>query len=106
MSIGPTPEFVDQHLDSVLRASGSALRYYSLPSVLSAMRSAMLEAMRAAVRSTQLEEEARAAVEAEQGATYCHPPEEWVNHPSGRAEPWCSKCEASPTRNTKGPDHG
>ena len=32
---------------------------------------------------------------------YCHPPENWVNHPSGRSEPWCAKCEASPTRSVR-----
>jgi hypothetical protein len=42
-------EIVDQHLDAVLRASGSALRHYTMASTLAAMR----QAMRTAIASTQ-----------------------------------------------------
>lgn len=37
---------VDKHLDAVLRASGSALRHYTMQSTLDAMRVAMCNAMR------------------------------------------------------------
>jgi len=36
---------IDQHLDNVLRASGSALRNYSMHSTKTAMRTAMADAM-------------------------------------------------------------
>ena len=36
---------VDQHLDAVLRASGSALRHYSMPKTLADMRAAMRAAL-------------------------------------------------------------
>jgi hypothetical protein len=36
---------VDKHLDAVLRASGSALRHYSMPKTLNDMRAAMRAAM-------------------------------------------------------------
>lgn len=38
---------VDQHLDAVLKAAGSALRYYTLPRSLDDMRAAMRRAMAA-----------------------------------------------------------
>ena len=38
---------VDQDIDKVLRASGSALRYYTMPATLEKMRKAMLEIMKA-----------------------------------------------------------
>ena len=46
MSTTPQPEQLgstetDQHLDAVLKASGSALRHYSLPISLDKMRAAM-----------------------------------------------------------------
>lgn len=44
-----------------------------------------------------------AGVAPAEAPNYCHPPEHWVNHPSGRSEPWCSKCEASPTRGVATP---
>lgn len=41
-----TPEQrIDAALDSVLRASGSALKYYTLPGTLQAMREAMRKVM-------------------------------------------------------------
>lgn len=40
-----TPPLIDHHLDKVLRASGSGLRYYTMQSTLTAMRKAMAEAM-------------------------------------------------------------
>lgn len=50
-----TPHFsddmVNRHLDAVLRASGSALRYYSMDKTLTEMREAMRKAMAAAVAS-------------------------------------------------------
>lgn len=39
---------IDKHLDAVLRASGSGLRYFSMQKTLDAMRTAMLAAMTAA----------------------------------------------------------
>lgn len=42
------PSEVDAALDSVLKASGSALRYYSCERTLSAMREAMRQALSAA----------------------------------------------------------
>ncbi|WP_285275276.1 hypothetical protein [Halopseudomonas bauzanensis] len=36
---------IDAALDSVLRASGSALRHYTMPSTLEAMREAMRKVM-------------------------------------------------------------
>lgn len=44
-----TDDEIDAHLDAVLRASGSALKYYSMHSTREAMRSAM----RAAVAVSQ-----------------------------------------------------
>lgn len=38
---------VDKHLDAVLKASGSALRHYTLPKSLADMRAAMRRAMNA-----------------------------------------------------------
>jgi hypothetical protein len=38
-------EVVDKHLDAVLKASGSALRHYSMHKTIEAMRAAMREAM-------------------------------------------------------------
>ncbi len=43
--VEPTPEQIDTHLDAVLRASGSALKHYSLPNSLQKMRAAMRDAM-------------------------------------------------------------
>lgn len=41
-----TPEQrIDANLDSVLRASGSSLKHYTMPSTLEAMREAMRQAM-------------------------------------------------------------
>lgn len=45
------PAFVDRHLDAVLRAAGSGLRYYSLPKSLDQMRAAMVTALRQAAES-------------------------------------------------------
>lgn len=42
-------QMVDHHLDAVLRASGSALRHYSMQKTLDEMREAMRKAMEAAV---------------------------------------------------------
>ncbi|MDR1889347.1 MAG: hypothetical protein LBQ81_08250 [Zoogloeaceae bacterium] len=42
-------DIVDAHLDAVLKASGSALRNYSMQGTLNAMRDAMRHAMDAAV---------------------------------------------------------
>ena len=50
---------VDQHLDAVLRAAGSGLRYYSMQKTLDEMRAAMGAAMRAAAEA---EREACAAL--------------------------------------------
>ena len=41
---------VDEHLDAVLRAAGSGLRYYSMEKTISEMRRAMREAMTAALK--------------------------------------------------------
>lgn len=53
MSTKPNTQFsddmVNHHLDAVLRASGSALRHYSMEKTLSEMREAMREAMRKAM---------------------------------------------------------
>lgn len=38
-------EMIDQNLDAVLRASGSALRHYTMPRTLADMRAAMSAAM-------------------------------------------------------------
>lgn len=43
------PDLVDHHLDAVLRAAGSGLRYYTLPGVVQSMRKAMRAAMLAAL---------------------------------------------------------
>lgn len=40
---------IDYHLDQVLKASGSALRHYSMPRMVNAMREAMKAAMDEAV---------------------------------------------------------
>lgn len=51
------PSFVDQHLDAVLRAAGSGLRYYSMQLTLDNMRKAMREAMEAAAaKATSVED--------------------------------------------------
>ena len=42
---------VDSHLDAVLRASGSALRHYSMEKSLTDMRKAMRDAMTGSVRN-------------------------------------------------------
>ena len=39
---------IDQHLDAVLRASGSGLRHYSMQKTLDEMRAAMVTAVKAA----------------------------------------------------------
>lgn len=44
-SVVATEAEIDRHLDNVLRASGSALRHYSMHSTKTAMRAAMAEAM-------------------------------------------------------------
>ena len=41
----PADDVVDRHLDAVLRASGSALRHYSMQKTLDDMRTAMRGAM-------------------------------------------------------------
>lgn len=41
-------EMVDRHLDEVLKASGAALRHYSLSGNIQKMRKAMVDAMLAA----------------------------------------------------------
>lgn len=41
----PTPEQIEQHLDAVLRAAGSALRHYTLPKSREDLASAMRAAM-------------------------------------------------------------
>lgn len=48
-----TAEFIDKHLDNVLKASGSAIRHYSMTSTKFAMRKAMEEAMIAAREASQ-----------------------------------------------------
>lgn len=51
-----TPDAVlDRHIDAVLRASGSALRYYSLHKTISDMRAAMQAAMREAAETERAE---------------------------------------------------
>lgn len=46
MTTEMTPEQrIDANLDSVLRASGSALKHYTLPGTLEAMRDAMRKVM-------------------------------------------------------------
>lgn len=40
-----TDQIIDQHLDNVLRASGSALRFFSTPHTINRMRDAMRRAM-------------------------------------------------------------
>lgn len=52
-------DVVNQHLDAVLRASGSALRYYSMEKTREEMREAMRTALRAAAEA---EREACAAL--------------------------------------------
>lgn len=47
----PSQELVDLHLNNVLRASGSALKNYTMPATLEAMRKAMSDAMCAAIDS-------------------------------------------------------
>ena len=50
----PSPfgdDLVDHHLDAVLRASGSALRHYSMAKTIQEMREAMRAAMAAAVQT-------------------------------------------------------
>lgn len=49
----PSAEEVDAHLDKVLRAAGSALRHYSMPQTLQAMRAAMRAAMQSYPRHSQ-----------------------------------------------------
>lgn len=44
-----TPERIDHHLDAILKASGSALRHYSMQKTLDDMRAAMRAAMDDAV---------------------------------------------------------
>lgn len=46
-----TDDMVDEHLDNVLRASGSALRHYSMQKTLDDMRAAVRTAMAAAVEA-------------------------------------------------------
>ncbi len=41
-------EFIDEHLERVLRAAGSSLRHYKVPKYIQAMREAMADAMLAA----------------------------------------------------------
>lgn len=43
------PVLIEHHLDAVLRAAGSGLRYYSMQKTLDEMREAMRKAMEAAV---------------------------------------------------------
>lgn len=43
----PTPEVIDQHLNAVLQASGSALHHYTTQKTLDGMRAAMRTAMTA-----------------------------------------------------------
>lgn len=43
---------VNHHLEAVLRASGSSLRYYSMEKTLEEMRGAMRKAMVAAAEAT------------------------------------------------------
>jgi hypothetical protein len=38
------PDQIDEHLEAVLRAAGTSLRHYSMPSTRDAMRSAMAKA--------------------------------------------------------------
>lgn len=49
----PTDQDVDRHLDAVLRASGSALKHYSLPNALAKMRAAIRAAMTGAQAGDQ-----------------------------------------------------
>lgn len=44
-----TPERIDYHLDAVLKASGSALRHYSMQGTKDNMRAALKAAMAEAV---------------------------------------------------------
>lgn len=44
---GPAPAEVDRHLEAVLRASGSSLRYFCIQKTLDDMRAAMRTAMAA-----------------------------------------------------------
>lgn len=46
---------VDIHLNAVLRASGSALRHYSMQKSLDEMRAAMRAAMQAAIDNARVE---------------------------------------------------
>lgn len=48
MTIDHHAEQVDAALDSVLKASGSALKHYTYPPTLAAMREAMRQALSAA----------------------------------------------------------
>lgn len=54
MNFQPPDELVDKHLNAVLRAAGSGLRYYSMPKTISEMRDAMRAAMAEAVREAQV----------------------------------------------------
>ncbi len=47
-------EVVDRHLEAILRASGSSLRYYTLPKSLSEMRMATRQAMMAGCAASML----------------------------------------------------
>ncbi len=44
----PIPEFIDQPLDAILRAAGSALKNYSMPLMREGMRKALRDAIAAA----------------------------------------------------------
>lgn len=43
----PTPQFIDQHLDAILRAAGSSLNNYSMPLMREGMRKALRDAIEA-----------------------------------------------------------
>ena len=52
-------ERIDEALDAVLRASGSRLSHYTMPSVIAAMREAMRQAMTDTARMDWLEDDDR-----------------------------------------------
>ncbi|MGI4846823.1 MAG: hypothetical protein ACRYGK_01605 [Janthinobacterium lividum] len=52
---------IDKHLDAVLRASGSALRHYTMQKTLDDMRMAMAQAIFSAMTAAQIFDDERSA---------------------------------------------
>lgn len=64
-------ETVDKHLDAVLRASGSALRHYSMQKTLDDMRAAMREAMACHSHDDLVAALEKLLAEADHGNPFC-----------------------------------